>query len=238
MATGDPISADLAALYGLRSVTDGGMVFCGVSEEAFAINGVTYQWPRGSKLTWGIAFSRLGDLSDMDCKDAIALALREISECCDVTHEYVKNANAANLKIISQRLDGPSGVLADCQIPVGNVHSDSTQLLMRFDDSERYGLFSNPPSHGIDFYRVFLHEAEHFHGLGHKPASVMEPALIAPTYNTRIRNLQQADIAELVRRYGPQKSKPAPQPQPPSGKAVTVTVEQNGLRWKGDIGRA
>ena len=215
----DMISEETAELFGIRSALDGGMVFCGVSEEQFAINGVTYQWPRGAQLTWGVDFTRLGPLTTEDVLATIGAALKEISDCCDVSHEFVERASAANIVITQRRLDGPSGVLADCQIPVGNVSVTRDQLTMRIDDSEAWGLFENPPAGKIDFYRVVLHELLHAHGLGHKPSNINEPALIAPMYSTRIRNLQAADKAELVRRYGPRKT-PATPGVPPSMPSV------------------
>lgn len=230
------LSAEQAKLYGIRPVEDGGGFFCGVSEEHFAINGVTYRWPVGSKLTWGIGFTRLGALSDMDCKDAITEALKEISGSSNISHEYIANADRANIKIISRRLDGPSGVLADCQIPVGNVSVDQTQLLMRIDDSEAWGLFANPPANKIDFYRVVLHELLHGHGLGHKPANINEAALIAPMYDRNIRNLQAADKAELQRRYGPAKAPATPPTAPPSTPGdrpqAKVQVVIDGVTWE------
>lgn len=218
----------------VRPAVDGGAFFCGVSEEQFAINGVTYQWPKGSDLTWSIDFSSLGSLSDRDVKDAIHSALKEIAECCDVTHRYIANAAAANIRITRQRLDGKSGVLADCQIPVGNVAVDRTSLLMRIDDSESWVL-SETPGQSIDFYRVVLHELLHGHGLGHKPASIREPALIAPMYSPVLRNLQPADKAELVRRYGSRQVAPPPPSPVPGGTPVIVTIEQGGKKWQGPI---
>jgi len=215
-------------------LSQGGGTFCGVSEQQFAINGHTYQWPRGSKLTWGIAFSSLGGLSDMEVKDAVTSALKEISECCDVRHEYVVNANAANLKLTAQRLDGQSMVLADFQIPVGNVSQDATQLLGRFDDSENWVLDESPPHGSIDFYRVVLHELEHGHGLGHKPASLQVPALIAPIYSPVVRHLQPADKSELVRRYGDRVAPPSPPVPVPGATPILFTgiVTQGPKTWK------
>lgn len=197
--------------------------FCGVSEEQFAISGRTYQWPKGSHLTWGFNFTKLGSLTSDDIRQAITAALKEISDACDITYEYVANANAANIKITLERLDGQSGTLADCQIPVGNVSVNQTQLLMRIDDSEAWGLFENPPANKIDFYRVILHELLHSAGLGHKPDSIPGTALIAPLYSRQVRNLQAADKAELVRRYGPAKVATMPTtPTAPAGPAPTV----------------
>lgn len=214
---------------GLKPVDEGGVLFCGVSQEEFAISGVTYQWPKGVELAWGINFSKLGQLSDMDCKDAITKALKEISSCCDIKHKYVANANAANLKMTVQRLDGSSGVLADFQIPVGNVSVDQTQLLGRFDDSEAWVISETPRSGEIDFYRVVLHELEHGHGLGHKPASIGGTALIAPIYSPQVGHLQPLDIQELVRRYGASKT---PGPVTPSGDAPLIEVRvQSGGKW-------
>lgn len=222
---------DLAA-YGIRSALDGGMLFCGVTEQQFAINGVTYQWPRGSHLTWGLGFSRLGALSDLDCKGAIEEALKEISGCCNLTHEYSPNHRAANILVTAQRLDGPSGVLADMQIPVGNVNRN-TQLLGRCDDGENWTIAANPARNTIDFYRVILHELLHAHGLGHGPVDRTNPALIEPSYSPTIRNLQARDKAELVRRYGAPKA-----PQPPVGPSpvgdslgVEVIIQQADAKF-------
>lgn len=225
--------------HGLRPVTDGGRLFCGVTAEAFAINGVTYGWKPGSKIKIGLEFSRLGQLSDMDCKDAITVALKEIRDCCGgIDHEIVSNPDFANIYLQVRRLDGAMGVLADCEIPQPGSTPDGTRLRMRFDDSEAWVISETPQQGQIDFYRVFLHEVEHGHGLGHKPANIAAAALIAPTYSRTLRNLQPADKAEFVRRYGPPKVQPVPPPTPTPGvKPVTVTVEQDGKRWSGPVPR-
>ena len=220
------------------------MTFCGQHDQGFAIDGRTYSWPPGSHLTWSFNFTRLGSLTADDIRQAITAALTEISNACNVTHEYVENFNAANIKITLQRLDGASGVLADCQIPVGNVSVNKTDLLMRIDDSEAWGLFENPPANKIDFYRVVLHELLHGHGLGHKPDSIPGIALIAPLYSRQVRNLQAADKAELVRRYGPAKVATMPTtptaPTPGTDKLIVeeLRVSIGGKRYKlsGSVG--
>lgn len=243
VSAANPLS-DLEML-GIRPASEGGVLFCGVELQEYAISGVTYQWPRGSHLLWKLEFSRLGPLSDMDVKDAITAALKEISACCDVTHAMATQTQVPNLLVTTRRLDGGSGVLADCQIPVGNV-GPGTTLIMRIDDSESWGLVENPPNGLVDLYRVGLHELEHFHGLGHRPPNNDDPALIAPLYNPRMRNLQAADKAELVRRYGPPKQVPKPVPGPavppglvPVSLQVELAVEAFGhvYRAKGNVKR-
>ena len=193
---------DEQEVHGMRPVTEGGVLYCGVTIQEFAIGGVTYAWPAAiKKLRWSLNFSRLGQLSDLDFKDAATTWFKEISDCCDRQFEYVSNTRLANILYTVQRLDGKSGVLADMQIPVGNVN-EGTQLTGRFDDSEGYTLSTTPGQGEIGIYPVGLHETEHAMGLGHKPSNVNAPALIAPVYNPLIRNLQAADIAELQRRYG------------------------------------
>lgn len=227
--------ADLA-LFGLRSATEGGMLFCAVTEEAFAINGVTHKWPPGITLKWHIAFSRLGSLSDMDLKQTREANLAEIAAACDVKFEYTSNPRTANLYDVALRLDGPNGVLADRQIPVGNV-SDLTQLLGRHDDAERWGLYDDVPPVGfLDWGRVDLHELLHAMGLGHGQVMPADSALIEPMYNPKIRHLQRRDKSELVRRYGESK---AAAPPASGGKPVNYKgiheIEQNGMVWRGEV---
>lgn len=224
-------------LYGLRSALDGGMIFCGVTEEQFAINGRRYQWPRNiGKLTFGITFGQLGSLSDLDCKGALIDCFAEISAVVALDFEYNPNGKTANIVLTKADLDGSSGVLADMRIPVGNV-SQNTQLPGRFDASEAWGLYEDVPPRGkIDFYRTALHELLHAMGLGHQPSSDDRPALIAPAYNVRIRNLQPADVEELQRRYPKREVQPPKPPAPtpiPGSPPVDceLILRQGGKEW-------
>lgn len=214
-------------------VTEGGCAFCGVALQEYAISGVTHQWPRGSKLKWFPAFDDLGGIRTLDARQAMTEALKEITDCCDLEFTQVSSELNANLLIVLQRLDGKMGVLADCEIPVGNVSADRTRLRMRIDTSERWGVSINPVGDLIDFYRVFLHEALHGVGLGHKPASIRDPALIAPMYSPSIRNLQPADKGELLRRYGQAKVVPAPVPSPIGEIKGEIKVTIDGVTYGG-----
>lgn len=220
-------------MYGLRSAASGGLLFCGVTEQRFAIDGVRYQWPKKSKLAWCLGFDRLHDLSDMDLKGAMIAMLKEISDVCELDFEYTPNPRQANVLINLARLDGPSGVLADMGIPMRNAHPDRTQLKGRVDSSEiRWVLSENPGPNELDWYRTQLHEMLHACGLGHQPTNAAVPALIAPTYSRRIRHLQPPDVAELQIRYGKREPRPdVPQPPPEADTAkVTVIVETGNRR--------
>lgn len=233
--------AELAAL-GIRPAHEGGFLFCGVNEQQFAIDGVTHQWPKGSKLGWNLGFSKLGSLSDLDCKGALIEALKEISACCNLDFEYVA-PNAANIIVQAVSLDGKQGVLADMQIPMGNVSDKSTRLRGRADASEIWVISETPQPGTIDFYRTMLHEFEHACGLGHGPVDVNDPALIEPRYSPRLRNLQRRDIAELQRRYGKREVAPTPPPTThvpvPGSKSVHYKgiheVSQDGKVWRGTV---
>jgi hypothetical protein len=224
-----------------KPIGEGGALFCGVTAQQFAIDGVTYQWPRGSKLKWALDSETMakgyGQLKADDIISCIKLFLKnEFDSNCDVFHEFVSSSASANIILTRHRHDGPSGVLADMQIPA-NARVDSTQLIGRFDISENWVLAENPPAGTIDFERTCKHEWEHAMGLGHRPPSVTKPALIAPLYSPTMRNLQKADIDELVRRYGTPQQAPTPPvgSRKPVNYTSVVEIEQNGLKWKGSV---
>lgn len=209
-------------------------LFCGQNDQGFAINGITYRWPVSKGLTWGLGISRLGSLSDLDLKQMYLDIWAEIGAVVDFDVQYNPNPRAANFLVLSRRLDGPSGVLAQAGIPMPQFDATS-QLQVEWDDSELYGLWINPPAGKIDAYRVGLHEGLHWMGLGHGAIDRANPALIEPQYNPRIRHLQQRDKAELLRRYPAAKVKPdspAAPAAPPSDQFPAVLLEQGGQVYR------
>lgn len=235
MGDGYDFLDDHLALLGQElttSVLQGGGGFCGVTQESFAINGVTHHWRKGSKLKIAVDFDDLGQLRSDQVKEAIEAAVNEVRATTDgLTFDLFTPSMSSNLVIRLARLDGPNGVLADCQIPQPNASPDNTQLLMRIDTGEVWRLFEGQLNGAIDFQRVWLHEFEHFLGLGHKPASITKPALIAPIYSPIIRGLQDADKEEIVRRYGGA-APTAPAPPAPTGQIKgEIKVVINGVAY-------
>jgi hypothetical protein len=218
------------------SVLQGGAGFCGVTNESFAINGVVHHWRKGSKLKIALDFDDLGQLRSSQVKEAIEAAVNEIRATTDgLTFELFTPTLSANLVCKLARLDGPSGVLADCQVPMPNANPANTQLTMRIDTGEVWRLFAGSMNGAIDFQRVWLHEFLHGIGLGHKPASISKPALIAPMYSPAIRNLQEADKGEITRRYGGRTTPIAPTPPvvpaPATGIQGEIKITLNGETW-------
>jgi hypothetical protein len=199
------------------SVLQGGSGFCGVNVQEYAINGVTYGWKRGSRLKIAVDFDDLGALRSNQVKEIIEAQINQIRAVTDgITFDLFTPTLSANIVCKLARLDGPNGVLADCQIPQPNASPDNTQLLMRIDTGEVWGYFTSQRINGIiDFGRTWLHEFLHGIGLGHQPASIQKPAIIQAMYNPLLWLLQDTDKSEIVRRYGGAAVKPAPAPVPP-----------------------
>lgn len=224
MGDGDD-SHDFDLLRGelATSVTAGGTSFCGVTLQEYAIGGVTHGWKPGSKLRVALDFDDLGALRASQVRDTLVQCYEEIEAACNLKFELISATLNANLIIKLARMDGASGVLADCGIPPQNADPNNVQLHMRIDTSERWGLSVNPTGDMIDLYRVKLHELLHFCGLGHQPASIREPALIMPMYSPSLRNLQGPDKSELRRRHGGPVVAPHA-PLPPGGFPLTIPV--------------
>jgi len=225
------------AMYGIRSATDGGLLFCGVSDQQWAINGVDYKWAVNRGLTWSLGTSKIGAIGEQDLKAVFDQIFNEIADFCDFEVTYSPNHRTANFVVMQRRLDGPGGVLAQHGIPMpGN--NQFTQVYGEYDDSERFGIFDGPPPQKgmIDIRRTGRHEVSHGGGLGHRPfVRGQSPALMDPTYSDIIYQFQQPDIAEWVRRYGKSKRNNAPlPPAPPVGDSlgVELIIQQADAKFK------
>lgn len=215
-----PAIAEALKAMGVKSAVDGGLLFCACNSEAFAINGVTYQWPRNSKLKWSMGFSRLGTLTDLDLKGMYTDNFAEIARNCNLQFEYTPNVASANISTELAMMDGPGGVLADMQIPM----QQTQRVNGRIDQLDVWTIAEDATkTDKIDAKRVTLHELLHACGLGHAPVIRDNPALIEPTYNRQIGHLQPRDIAELQRRYGPAIVEPGA-PQTPTDNNVSVEI--------------
>lgn len=211
----DPIATEAAKCFGLCSVSQGGVLFCGVTAEAFEIDGVTYKWPVTEGLTWSLQSSRLGAIGEQDLKAMYAQIFDEIAQVIDFRVEYTHNWRTANFLLAVVRLDGRGGTLAQHGIPMPHFR-ESDQLVGQFDDSEIWDIFDGPRPGKIDARRVGRHEILHGFGLGHGKVDPQNPALIEPRYSEHVWDFQERDKAELLRRYRPAKPASPPAPLPPA----------------------
>jgi hypothetical protein len=226
IAANASLTNEQAENLGLRSVTDGGSLFClKCLTMPFAIGGVRHAWPKGMTVSWHIGMTRLGSLSDLDMKGARERTCAEIEGLCGLKLKYNPNGKTANLLATAVRMDGASMVLADHQIPMG-VNADS-QLLGRFDTSENWVLSRTAVPNAIDFERTDKHELAHGLGFGHGQVIKSNPAMLEPMYSWSIFMYQPRDVEEFVARYGgPTVAPTIPTPTT----EFKTTVEASGFR--------
>jgi hypothetical protein len=168
------------------------------------------RWRNKRQLKWAW-IDRIPGLSiDKQIADT-EWAFAQWSTACNGFLEFsaAKGDNAAKLcdiLLTTTRLDGPSRVLADMQLPPG----DDRQLRGRFDTGEAW-------DKQIRFDLVLLHELGHAMGLDHISGAL---AVLNAMYNPRLSELQPADVAEMLRiypeavNYQPTPSQPTPIPTP------------------------
>lgn len=169
-------------------------------------------------------------LSMADWRDIFKDHLDEAwSDVCGVTFQYVDNVREANIVVISKRFDGPSGILADAQLPCGNQQ----QLTMRLDSAEKWS--KNGRNRRLLAGNVVSHEGGHNLGLYHIE-NRRGVALLNAMYNSQIGLPQPLDIEQVVQRYGSPKSKPTPEPTPlpiPGEKFDPAELNIASWRYKG-----
>lgn len=130
------------------------------------------------------------------------------------------SAQIARIVARVKRLDGPNGVLAQSQLPCGQIR----QALQDYDSSEGW-------DRTIQAKLVIAHEVGHALGLEHAPG---KGSLMSPYYDPSIGSLQKWDIDEIVKRYGAAAPQPQPTPAPtpaptPSARQILIDVESKTI---------
>lgn len=161
-----------------------------------------YQWPMGTRLTWTVVQTIPG-FSQSELTDVCREAWKAWDDICGITIDWTADPSRANILIGCRPIDGQYGVLAEAELPVGNVNP-STQLRVWIDNTDKFVAAENPPSGRIDLLRVIRHEFGHSLGIGHNQDGVTN-SLMDPTVSN-IRTLQSWDIEQAVLRYGKQTS--------------------------------
>lgn len=165
--------------------------------------------------------------------DLIAACLEAFgrwSAVCDVIFAPTDDANAAQFTVNTHTFDGPSGILADCELPSPGL----AQQAMRIDPSEQWVVSDNPPMGALDLLAVLCHEIGHGIGLQHFDPNTPPPELMNPIYNPRIVKPQAGEIAFVQKLYGLPQTQPAPSPVPPVGDSlgVALIITQGNVKYR------
>ena len=136
------------------------------------------------------------DMSTIEQRSLVRQAWNSWEKVCNI-HVYETNSNKADIIIDIGRIDGPNGYLAWATLP----GYDDKQLLVKFDENEKWLINKNSVNRGIIFHNVAAHEFGHILGLRHSRYS---SALMSPSYNPRIPTPQERDdIPRIQNLYGP-----------------------------------
>lgn len=188
---------------------------CGCADVASFTDGTVtenvnspYKWDMAG-LPIKIWIDALPGLSKPSWDSVLKDATSMWSDVCGVTFEIVTEARVAELIIVSAAIDGPSGVLADCELPTGIQRQRA--LKARMDKGEAWAMRAQQRM--LSAPLVLGHELGHGIGLMHIPVS-LGVAWMNPMYNDRLTGPTQLDIAEAVGRYGPKRAI-VPTPIPP-----------------------
>lgn len=125
--------------------------------------------------------------------------------------DFVRTNSPGNqycVNVYGARIDGPSSILADCELPVDGVRACD----MRLDIGDTYVRIITPQIRGILLGNVFKHELGHGIGLPH---SRRPNALMAPSYAQAITDpVTDDDVPRFQARYGGVRRTPIPVPIP------------------------
>jgi hypothetical protein len=188
--------------------------FCGLPEVLHLELG---QSKRPSHAMWFLV-SDLPNILHSALRQAITDACTYWPVVANVTMSESPTKQQADLLIDCSRIDGPQGILAQCELPGPKPQH------MTVDTNEQWVIHLGPsvPNMKIDLVRVIAHELGHFWGLEHAPRN--SPNLMAPSYNPRIDHPQSDwDIPQMQARYG--HPIPTPDPiDPTTGSVIKIII--------------
>jgi hypothetical protein len=181
------------------------------------------KWP-DPDITWCVVpeLTSIGSLPRQAVIEGIEEALARWARVCGIKPQYTPGNPRARIVVGSRYIDGSYGVLAESELPCGNV----AQCRQWYDTGDSFAIFGGRRrGKTLDFIRIAAHELGHALGLGHIGAG----NLLAPTYSDEVEGPQSGDIAEMQMRYGkpvtsPSPEPPSPIPNPPTGDEVVIRL--------------
>lgn len=173
---------------------------CGCTD-AQPVSGRLDRWKPGLVVTYCVAgYPTESGLSKEQVLNVVKRCCDAWSAVCGIKFQRVTDPGEAHIVMNKGRgqsagFDGPSGILAWCEIPQGNAFQG--QLQLRWDLEELW--VDDATANGIQLMNVTCHELGH--GIGHYHNNV-QAQLLNPIYNARIGVPQSYDIQEAQSRYG------------------------------------
>ena len=169
------------------------------------------QWP-DPDFPWAIT-ALVPGMSEEELEDALDYAADKWRRTCGIKPRKTNNGNEARLLVTCRAIDGPSGVLAECELPTGQ-----RRVRLWLDVGELWNKVI-PSARAIGLASVLWHEMGHAIGLGHAQAGSQN--IMAPQLNEQISVPGVFDTNESQRRYGkpvllPGPPTPTPTPVPPA----------------------
>lgn len=186
------------------------MTYCATKASALAFAEANLcKWLDGMVVNYTIA-DKLPQFTDEEYKDAVEESWAPWLAESGLRIRYVDGSSRnpedyPNVIFTIRPIDGQFGILAEAELPCGNVNSRSQRRIW-FDTNDRWANATNPPARFLDLIEVARHEIGHVIGIPHITST---NALMNPTVQGN-RNLRPADIAEAVRRYGDPSQTPLP----------------------------
>jgi hypothetical protein len=156
-----------------------GARFCACTEAMLA-NAALAMWP-DAHLPWAI-LDLVPGIDEEQLKAAVEWAFsfeHGIQAVCGIQPVYEETARNARLLITARRIDGPMGILAECELPMPGMK----QVRMWLDLSERW-VDEPRTQQDIILPIVIRHEGCHGIGTGHAPEGSWN--WMAPAYDPRV----------------------------------------------------
>lgn len=203
------------------------MQFCGVSE-AFGDGSGQVKLPT-NRVTFAVVGSLPG-IPAADLEAACMEAWQRWARVIGITVDKHPNPKTDTTQIVTvAHLGGPSGVLADQQLPFGR----GANLRMRIDSSEKWTISDNPGQGMINLLAVLTHENGHCLGLHHISAEG-DADLMNPTYSPTIFLPQEDDVSYGRKLYGPPLAPAVPPPSNlPTSLPCSFEVTFGGAKYRG-----